>query len=188
MNRTSGEVPDAGDLQGKDWPEPGEAQGGTDHAARPLCWRHPWPSSTSGSRRKHARHLHSGQRPDEKAPTPAAFRQAPAPPRIKRDVYEGGDREPFIAADQPHSTQLPSANIAFLGLPPDGHGVSSIGGTPMSPSPATDGIHSCHSVGKTDPAKQHDYFYWNSRGRFHQSLLLPKENWKAVRHGLECAN
>jgi len=182
------EVPDLGIYKDKDWPEPEKLKAA-------LITRL---DSYVGHIMAKLRDKHldentlviftSDNGPHEEGSNKAAFDRAAGPLRgIKRDVYEGGDREPFIARWPTHIAPNTSTNqpIAFWDFLPT---AMDLAGPipPTAPLPTTDGISFLPTLlNHPDQQKQHDYFYWEfHENGFHQSLLLPKENWKAVRHGL----
>ncbi len=98
---------------------------------------------------------------------------------IKRDLYEGGIREPF-AVRWPGRIQAGSTSdhpVAFWDFMPT---MFEIIGEPI---PADiDGIsYAPILLGHAENQKQHDYFYWEFEGR--QAVL--QNTWKAVRNGMK---
>jgi arylsulfatase A-like enzyme len=195
------EVPDLGIYKDKDWPEPEKLKAALitrlDRYVGDLVAK----IHDKGLDSNTLIIFTSDNGPHEEGGNSAAFDKASGPLRgIKRSMYEGGTRVPFIArwtgTIKPDSaTSQPIAFYDFLptaadlargiGVPPMSSS-GSIDAPPTNPAPSADGISFLPTLlGKPDQQKQHDYFYWEfHENGFHQSLLLPKENWKAVRHGL----
>jgi arylsulfatase A len=97
---------------------------------------------------------------------------------IKRDLYEGGIREPFIAAWKgkiaPGTTTEQTG--AFWDLFPTFQQVAGIG-----PSPGLDGVSLLPTLlGGGRPQQQHDYLYWE----FHENngrQAVRWHQWKGIR-------
>ncbi len=196
------EVPDLGIYKDKDWPEPEKLK------AALITRLDRYVGDVMA--KLHAQHLDentlviftSDNGPHEEGSNHAVFDKAAGPLRgIKRDVYEGGDREPFIARWTSHIQPNTSTNqpIAFWDFMPT---AMELAGAPMSappsdlagaprvaassPAPTTDGLSFLPTLlNHPDQQKQHDYFYWEfHENGFHQAVLLREDNLKAVRHGL----
>ncbi|HVT81983.1 MAG TPA: sulfatase-like hydrolase/transferase, partial [Phycisphaerae bacterium] len=206
------EVPDLGIYKDKDWPEPEKLKAALitrlDRYVGDIMAK------------LHERGLDentlviftSDNGPHEEGSNKAAFDKASGPLRgIKRDVYEGGDREPFIARWPGHiaANSETAQPIAFWDFMPTamelaGPPGSGIGVSPMGAATASDGISFLPTLlGHPENQKQHDYFYWEfHENGFHQALILLQNAlgnagspdyierkqagpmWKGVRHGL----
>ncbi|OAM88173.1 arylsulfatase [Termitidicoccus mucosus] len=98
---------------------------------------------------------------------------------IKRDMYEGGIREPFAIRWPGHIRAGSTSDhpAAFWDFMPT---VFEILGEPV---PADiDGISYAPTLlGRAESQKKHDYLYWELEGR--QAIL--QNNWKAVRNGMK---
>ncbi|HEY4328161.1 MAG TPA: arylsulfatase [Phycisphaerae bacterium] len=184
------EVPDLGPYKDKDWPEPEKLKAA-------LITRL---DSYVGHLMKklHDKHLDentlviftSDNGPHEEGSNSAAFDTAAGPLRgIKRDVYEGGFREPFIARwtgrIQPDTST--DQVIAFWDFFPT---AAEIAGIPPATLPKNlDGFSFLPTLlGHHDQQKQHDMLYWEFHERgFEQAALMidpsGKGTWKALRHG-----
>jgi arylsulfatase A-like enzyme len=100
---------------------------------------------------------------------------------IKRDLYEGGIREPTIVRWPGHTKPGTTSDFAgtfqdFLATAADLAGAQ---------APKTDGVSFLPSIlGKPDEQKQHDYLYWEFyEGGGAQAVRFG--DWKAVRKPLE---
>jgi arylsulfatase A-like enzyme len=97
---------------------------------------------------------------------------------IKRDLYEGGIREPTIAR---WPGQIPAGAVsdqvwAFWDFLPT---AAELAGVPAPPS--IDGISMVDAL-RGKPQKNHEYLYWEFHERgFHQAVRMG--DWKAVRTG-----
>jgi len=128
--------------------------------------------------------------PHEEGSNKEAFDKASGPLRgIKRDVYEGGDREPFIARWPGHIAAGVETGqaIAFWDFMPTAMELA--GGGPGGVTPGLgvmDGISFLPTLlGRPGEQKQHEYFYWEfHENGFHQAVLMREGNWKGVRHGV----
>lgn len=100
---------------------------------------------------------------------------------IKRDLYEGGIRVPFIAVWKNHILPGSTSNYrgTFWDLMPTFEEMAHV---PVTPG--IDGLSFLPVLqGKKAPAKAHDYLYWE----FHESggrQALLKGNWKAVKQNV----
>jgi arylsulfatase A-like enzyme len=100
---------------------------------------------------------------------------------IKRDLYEGGIRQPTIVRWPGHTKPGTTSDFAgtfqdFLATAADLAGAQ---------APKTDGVSFLPSIlGKPDEQKQHDYLYWEFyEGGGAQAVRFG--DWKAVRKPLE---
>jgi arylsulfatase A-like enzyme len=96
---------------------------------------------------------------------------------VKRDLYEGGIRVPFLAywkgKIQPGTTNQPIANWDFLPTACDLTGAAAPGGL--------DGVSFLPTLlGKPAEQKAHDYFYWEFFERGFQQAVR-EGDWKGVR-------
>jgi arylsulfatase A-like enzyme len=96
---------------------------------------------------------------------------------VKRDLYEGGIRVPFLAywkgRIQPGTTNHPIAHWDFLPTACD------LAGTP--PPDRLDGVSYLPTLlGKPSEQKAHDYFYWEFFERGFQQAVR-EGDWKGVR-------
>jgi arylsulfatase A-like enzyme len=180
------EVPDLGIYANMDWPEPEKLKAA-------LITRL---DSYVGQimQKLHERHLDdntlviftSDNGPHEEGSNSAAFDDASGPFRgIKRDVYEGGFREPFIARWPGHVPAAATTDqvIAFWDFLPT---VAELAGLPAPKT--TDGLSFLPTLlGHPDQQRQHDMLYWEFHERgFEQAALYidPQTgtHWKGVRH------
>jgi arylsulfatase A-like enzyme len=113
---------------------------------------------------------------------PAFFKSSGPLRGIKRDLYEGGVREPTIVRWPGHTrpgttSDFPGTFQDFLATAAD------LAGAPAPPK--TDGVSLLPSIlGHPDQQKQHDYLYWE----FYEgggSQAVRSGDWKAVRKPLE---
>jgi len=109
---------------------------------------------------------------------PAFFNSSGSLRGIKRDLYEGGIREPFIAVWQ-HTIAAGSTSAytgTFWDLFPTFEEMAHV-----PPTPGIDGISLLPVLqGKGKPARQHPYLYWE----FHESggrQAVRMGRWKGVR-------
>ena len=97
---------------------------------------------------------------------------------LKRDLYEGGIREPLIARWPSHTRAGTTSN--FIGYFPDFlPTLAEIAG--IKDVPKNDGISFVPTLnGDTKTQQKHDYLYWEFyEGAFPQAVRM--DNWKAVR-------
>ncbi len=122
---------------------------------------------------------------EEDGKDPAWFRSSGQLRGIKRDVYEGGIREPFFARwpgrIAPGTTSaLP---IAFWDFPAT---ALEIAGLPRPADLPAEGISYAPTLlGRGAAQAQHDYLYWeiSIKGQARQAVRTGQ--WKGVRYGLE---
>lgn len=182
------EVPDLGVYADKDWPQPEKLKAALitrlDRYVGDIM------------QKLHDQHLDentlviftSDNGPHEEGANKAAFDQAAGPLRgIKRDVYDGGFREPFIAR-WPGTIKPDTVTdqvIAFWDFLPTAAEL-----TGFQAPKDTDGISFLPTLlGHADQQKQHDFLYWEFHERgFEQAVLMRdpanagNAGWKAVRH------
>lgn len=109
---------------------------------------------------------------------PAFFNSAAGFRGVKRDLYEGGIRVPFVAYC-PGIIKAGSKNDfvgAFWDIFPT---FSELAGA--KPSASVDGISFAAALTGKGTQKKHDYLYWE----FHEQggkQAVRQDNWKAVRH------
>jgi arylsulfatase A-like enzyme len=184
------EVPDLGIYQDKDWPEAEKLKAALitrlDRYVGDIL------------QKLHDQHLDentlviftSDNGPHEEGSNKAAFDQAAGPLRgIKRDLYDGGFRDPFIARWTGTITPdtVTDQVMAFWDFLPT---AAELAGLPAPQN--TDGISFLPTLlGHPDQQKQHDFLYWEFHERgFEQAVLMRDPanagtaGWKAVRHGL----
>ncbi|WP_316772932.1 arylsulfatase [Pedobacter frigiditerrae] len=115
---------------------------------------------------------------------PAFFNSSGGFRGVKRDLYEGGIRVPFIA-NWPQKIKSPSVNNhigAFWDLYPT---FSELLG--LKQNSYTDGVSILPSILGEKSQKQHDYLYWE----FHENngrQAVRKNNWKGVYLNLKTKN
>ena len=102
---------------------------------------------------------------------------------MKRDLYEGGVRIPFVARWKGHTPEgAESSHIgAFWDFLPT---VAEIVGAPVDPNAAIDGISYYKALigdGKHQP--EHDYLYWEFHEMNGRQAIL-KDEWKAIRYNV----
>ena len=108
---------------------------------------------------------------------PAFFNSAGGLRGVKRDLYEGGIREPFIAR-WPGKIKAGSTNSfqgAFWDILPT---LAQVAGAPAVP--ATDGVSLLPTLTGAQGQQQHNYLYWE----FHEDggrQAVRQGKWKAVR-------
>ncbi len=104
---------------------------------------------------------------------------------IKRDMYEGGIREPF-AARWPGKIApgTKSAHVsAFWDFPAT---ALELAGVPRPADLPGEGISYAPALrGRAAEQKQHDYLYWEISIKGQARQAVREGNWKAVRNGLE---
>jgi arylsulfatase A-like enzyme len=109
---------------------------------------------------------------------PEFFRSSGPLRGIKRDLYDGGIRTPFIArwAGSISTGQVSEAVFAFWDFLPSAAELAGV-----KPPPGIDGISIVPAL-KGQPLPQREYLYWEFHERgFSQAVRLG--NWKAVRKG-----
>jgi arylsulfatase A-like enzyme len=177
------DVPDLGPYADKDWPQPEKLKAALitrlDRYVGDIM------------QKLHEKHLDentlviftSDNGPHEEGSNHAVFDDAAGPLRgIKRDVYDGGFREPFIARwpghVQPGDTRQVIAFWDFLPTAAELAGAA--------PPKTTDGLSFVPTLlGRPEQQKQHDFLYWEFHERgFEQAVLMRDGNWKGVRHSL----
>jgi arylsulfatase A-like enzyme len=175
------EVPDLGVYKDKDWPEPEKLKAALITRLDSYVGDIVKKVHDKGLEQNTLIIATSDNGPHQEGSNHTAFDDAAGPLRgIKRDIYEGGDREPFVACwpghIKPGDTSQVIAFWDFLAT------AAELAGTP-SPA-ATDGISFLPTLlGKPDQQKQHDFLYWEFHERgFEQAVLMLDGNWKAVRH------
>jgi arylsulfatase A-like enzyme len=100
---------------------------------------------------------------------------------IKRDVYEGGYREPMIAVWPGHiaAGKITDQIFAFWDFLPT---AADLAGAPIPPN--IDGISIAPALLGKPQTQQHEFLYWEFHERgFEQAVRYG--DWKAVRHGLD---
>ncbi|MCL5744774.1 MAG: sulfatase-like hydrolase/transferase, partial [Acidobacteria bacterium] len=101
---------------------------------------------------------------------------------IKRDVYDGGIREPFIAWWPDRVKPGVSRHVsAFQDVTPT---LAELAGT--SVPAGIDGISMAPALLRRGGQRQHDYFYWEyvgGKAGSRQSCLEIATGWKGVRYG-----
>ena len=115
-----------------------------------------------------------------------AFFKASGPFRgIKRDMYEGGIREPFVArwpGQIAPGTRSAHAS-AFWDFPATALELAGVARPPDLPA---EGISYAPSLlGRAGDQKKHDYLYWEISIKGQARQAVREGNWKAVRNGLE---
>ncbi len=126
--------------------------------------------------------------PEEEGGNTAAYFDSGGPLKgVKRDMYEGGIRIPFIARWTNHikPNTATAEPIAFWDFPATAAQLA--GATPLKP---TDGLSFIPTLlNHPDAQEHHDFLYWEfHENGFHQAVRMrgtPESgDWKAVRHGL----
>ena len=122
----------------------------------------------------------------EEGRTKASFFESSGPLRgVKRAVYEGGIRVPFVVWWPGHVAAGSTSNlpIAFYDFFPTAGELA--GGTPPR---GIDGISFLPTLLGDEQQERHEFLYWEfHEGGFHQAVRYEENgtSWKAVRHGLD---
>ncbi|MGM9768278.1 MAG: arylsulfatase [Candidatus Cryptobacteroides sp.] len=113
---------------------------------------------------------------------PGFFNSAAGLRGIKRDLYEGGIRVPFIARWTGHITPGTTSShvAAFWDFFPT---VADLVGKPIPESAAIDGISYLPALLGDKNQKEHDYLYWEFHEINGRQAVL-KGDWKAVRYNV----
>jgi len=102
---------------------------------------------------------------------------------VKRDLYEGGIRIPFIAR-WPGKIKAGTKSehvSAFWDFFPT---VADLVGAPVAETAEFDGISYLPTLlGKTRKQKEHDYLYWEFHEKNGRQAIL-KDDWKAIRYNV----
>jgi arylsulfatase A-like enzyme len=118
---------------------------------------------------------------EEGGADPEFFNSAGGLRGVKRDLYEGGIRSPFIAVwpNKIKAGSVSSHASAFWDMMPT---YADIAGVEVPKQ--TDGISMLPTLLGENSQKEHDYLYWEFHGR-NKKQALRKGDWKAVIYNLE---
>ena len=176
------EVPDLGVYKNTDWPEPSKAYAAMVTRMDADLGRMSTLLKRLGLDNNTLVLFTSDNGPQKEGGNPPAFFQSGGPLRgIKRDLYEGGIREPFIARWPGHiQAGKVSDHVGYFG---DFFATAADLAEAQSPA-GLDSISFLPAMlGQATKQKTHEYLYWEfHEGGFKQAVRMA--DWKAVRLGV----